>query len=74
MSDKEQLDVLRLAAELTVSMKAPLVADLSKRIEAAATEMAARREPSLRSYERWFEIYAPLVAPPAGSARTAANQ
>ena len=63
VSDKEQLDVLWLAAELTVSMGGTLVADLPKRIEAASAEMAARREPSLRSYERWFEIYGPLVTP-----------
>jgi hypothetical protein len=63
VSDKGQLDVLWLAAELTVSMGAALVADLPKRIEAAAVELAARREPSLRSYERWFEIYGPLVTP-----------
>ena len=59
--DKEQLDVLWLAAELTVAMGTTLVPDLPKRIEAAAAELAARREPSLRSYERWFEIYGPLV-------------
>jgi hypothetical protein len=62
-SDKEQLDVLWLAAELTVSIRRTLVADLPKRIEAASAEMAARREPSLRSYQRWFEIYGPLVTP-----------
>jgi hypothetical protein len=61
VSDKEQLDVLWLAASLTVSMGGPLVADLPKRIEAASAEIAARREPSLRSYERWLEIYGPLV-------------
>jgi len=66
-SDKKQLDVLWLAAQLTVSMGTTLVPDLPKRIAAAATEMAARREPSLRSYERWFEIYGPLVGP--GGAR-----
>ncbi len=59
--DKEQLDVLWLAAELTVSMGETLVASLPKRIETASAELAARREPSLRSYERWFEIYGPLV-------------
>jgi hypothetical protein len=64
VSDKEELDVLWLAAGLTVSMGgAPLVADLPKRVETASAELAARREPSLRSYARWFEIYAPLVAP-----------
>jgi hypothetical protein len=70
VSDKEQLDVLWLAAELTVSMGATLVLDLPNRIEAAATEMAMRREPSLRSYERWFEIYGPLVTR-AGASRAA---
>lgn len=63
VSDKGQLDVLWLAANLTVSMGGTLLADLPKRIEAAAMDLATRRDPSLRSYERWFEIYAPLVAP-----------
>ena len=62
--DKEQLDVLWLAAELTVSMGQTLVADLPKRIETASAEIAARHEPSLQSYERWFEIYLPLVTRP----------
>ncbi len=62
VSDREQLDVLWLSAELTVSM-GTLVADLPKRIEAASVEMAARREPSLRSYARWFEIYGALLRP-----------
>jgi cellulose synthase operon protein C len=64
VSDKEQLDVLWLAAQLTVSMGATLVADLPKRIDAASAEMAARREPSLRSYARWLEAYGPLVSSP----------
>ena len=63
VSDREQLDVLWLAAEITLSMGGSLVADLSKRIAAASAELAARREPSLRSYARWFEIYGPLVGP-----------
>ncbi len=71
VSDKEQLDVLWLAAELTVSMGRTLVADLPKRIESASAELAARREPSLRSYERWLEIYGPLVTPAGGSPRAA---
>jgi len=63
--DREQLDVLWLAAELTVSMKATLVADLARRLTAASSEITARREPSLRPYARWFEVYLSLVAPGA---------
>jgi len=62
--DRDQLDVLRLAAHLTVAMHAPLVVDLGKRIEEASAEMASRNEPFLRPYQRWFEIYAPLVSHP----------
>ncbi|HXN32965.1 MAG TPA: hypothetical protein VN894_13940, partial [Polyangiaceae bacterium] len=68
LSDKEQLDVLWLAAELSVSM-GTLVVDLPKRLEAASAEMAARREPSLRSYQRWFEIYGALMTPVGAMAR-----
>jgi hypothetical protein len=64
-TDKELIDVLWLAAELTVSSGNTLVDDLSKRIDAASTDLASRREPSLRAYARWFEIYGPLVAPRA---------
>jgi len=62
--DRDQLDVLRLAAHLTIVMHVPLVADLGKRIEDASVEMASRNEPFLRPFERWFEIYAPLVSHP----------
>jgi cellulose synthase operon protein C len=63
VTHREELDVLWLAAELTVSLRTTLVADLPKRIDAASAELAARREPSLRSYQAWFEIYGPLVQP-----------
>jgi hypothetical protein len=66
VSDKEELDVLRLAAQLTLSLHQPLVPDLSKRVADTADELAARREPALRSYTSWFEIYGVLVAPGAG--------
>lgn len=62
--DRDQLDVLRLAAHLTIALHAPLVADLGKRFDSAAAEMASRNEPFLKRYERWFEIYAPLVVGP----------
>jgi cellulose synthase operon protein C len=60
-SSREELDVLWLAAELTVSSGTTLVADLPRRLADAGAEMSARREPSLRAYARWFEVYAPLV-------------
>ena len=53
--------MLWLAAELTVSMGTPLVQSLPSRIDAASAELAARRDPLLRSYERWLEIYGVLV-------------
>ena len=61
VSDKDQLDVLWLAAELTVSMGTTLVADLPKRITAASAELAARREPALQRYARWFEVYGAMA-------------
>ena len=64
--DKEQLDVLLLAAELTVSARSPLVADLPKRVDAASLQLAARREPSLRAFARWLEVFGPLLAPGIG--------
>ena len=67
MRDKDQLDVLWLAAELTASMGQTLVADLPHRIETASSEIAARHEPSLQSYVRWFEIYLPLVTRPVAN-------
>jgi hypothetical protein len=70
VSDREELDVLRLAAQLTLALHRPLVPDLSKRIAAAADELATRREPSLRSYTSWFEIYGVLVAPSATPAES----
>jgi cellulose synthase operon protein C len=72
VSDKDQLDVTWLAAELTTALGTPLVAALPKRIDTALAELVARRDPALRSYERWFEIYAPLVASTA-PAHTAAQ-
>jgi cellulose synthase operon protein C len=71
LRDKEQLDVLWLAAQLTVSMGGTLVANLPKRIDAAAADIAARREPSLRSYARRFEVYGPLLTPIGASPEAA---
>jgi hypothetical protein len=71
MSNREQLDILWLAAELAVSTGKPLVPDLGKRMQAAATELATRKDPTLRSYERWFEN---LPAAPRAPALTGADR
>jgi hypothetical protein len=63
--DKDQLDVLWLAADLTSELGAPLVPDLSRRLDAALGEIASRGDPSLRSYQRWFEIYLPITVGPS---------
>lgn len=71
-SDKDGLDVLRLASALTLSMHAPLVAGISKRIEAASAELAARREPTLKTYARWLEVYGALLSAPVPASSTPA--
>jgi hypothetical protein len=71
LSDKEVLDVLRLATQLSLALHHPLVPDLAKRVAATSDELAARREPTLRTYARWFEIYGPLVTPAEAPARAA---
>ncbi len=59
--DQDQLDVLWLAAHLSISMHAELVPDLPKRLAAASAELDRRHEPALGSYARWFEVYEPLL-------------
>ncbi len=61
--EREELDVLWLAANLTVSMKGTLAPGLPEALEAASAQLASRREPSLRSYARRFEVYGPLLRP-----------
>ena len=65
--DRDQLDVLWLAADSSVSMGAkagaPLVPGLRQRLDAASSALSLHREPALRAYERWFEIYEPLLGP-----------
>lgn len=72
--DKEQLDVLLLAAGLTVSARTPLVVNLPKRVEEASLQLAARREPSLRAFARWLEVYGPLLVPANGGGRAAEHR
>jgi hypothetical protein len=71
VTDRAQLDVLRLAASLTVSMRATLAPDLLSQVEATSAELASRRDPSLRAYAAWLEIYGVLLraGAPAGPSR-----
>jgi hypothetical protein len=62
VSDREGLEVLWMASVLTTSLKTPLVVDLPRRLEAALSEIAIRKDPALRPYARWFEVYAALLA------------
>jgi tetratricopeptide (TPR) repeat protein len=62
--DAGQLDVLWLAARLSASKGAPAVGDLAQRLQAASDAVRASRDPALRGYQRWFEVYLPLVATP----------
>lgn len=63
--DNTQLDALWLSAQLTLEMKTVLVRDLAERLEGATSAIAASHDASLRSYERWFEAYLPLMRPAA---------
>jgi len=64
--DRDQLDVLWLAAERAVSSHVPTAPDLGARLAAAAASIAAGKPTPLLPYARRFEMYAPLLAP-AGS-------
>jgi hypothetical protein len=64
--DKDQLDVLWLAAHMSTGAHAPTVTeDLSKRLDKANVAMTTQASPAFRSYERWFEIYTALTTKPA---------
>lgn len=69
--DREQLDVLWLAAQVSVALATVVVDDLPQRLAAAAAELASRRDPALRAYLRWFEIYLPLLPRMAAQAKQA---
>ncbi len=60
-----QLDVLWIAAAIGSLDHAPLPFDLHARLERSFRDLAARRDPVWRAYERWFEIWLTLTAPAA---------
>ncbi|HEY2514915.1 MAG TPA: hypothetical protein VGI39_28815, partial [Polyangiaceae bacterium] len=67
VSGKEVLDVIWLAADLTVAMRETLVPDLPNRVDAAATEIAARKDAALRPYAQRFEVYGALLGLPVAA-------
>jgi hypothetical protein len=62
--DKPQLDVLWAAAQLSVSMGAPLAPDLPSRLKAALDAIAAQPDAGLQSYKRRFEVFLPILGVP----------
>ena len=67
--DSDLLDVLWLASELRTARKAPVPIDLAKRLRQAHQATVERRDPALRGYQRWLEVYLALIAgaEPAGT-------
>lgn len=59
--DNGQLDALWLVTQLTIETKTPVVHDLAERLDAASSAITASHDPALRTYQRWFEAYRPIV-------------
>jgi hypothetical protein len=57
----DQLDVLRLAAELSLVSPAPPKLKLQSRLREALQQMATEHDPAFRVHERWFEVYTVLL-------------
>jgi hypothetical protein len=60
--DRDLLDVLWFAAELRSTTGAQLPFDLTRRLEEAYQATVTMKNPGLRSYQRWFEVYLALTA------------
>ena len=61
--DTDQLDVLWLAAQMSIAAQAPAKIDLAGRLRQAQSDLFAKGSPALRTYLRWFEIYETLTGP-----------
>jgi cellulose synthase operon protein C len=80
--DTDQLDVLWLAAQMSVVTQAPAKLDVPHRLRQASDDLVAKDVPAFRSYVRWFEIYETLTGPlvkdegasPASSAPSATTR
>lgn len=58
----DQLDVLRLAAELRLDRGLELQIDLPRRLADAYDKLLAERDPAFRNQQRWLEIYLAVLA------------
>ncbi|MGC4120650.1 MAG: hypothetical protein QM765_39950 [Myxococcales bacterium] len=59
--DTDQLRVLWLASDLQTASKVPAPADLGKRLREAHQATVDRRDPAMRGYLRWLEVYLAIV-------------
>ncbi|MGC4106160.1 MAG: hypothetical protein QM753_07365 [Thermomicrobiales bacterium] len=59
--DTDQLRVLWLASDLQTASKVPAPADLGKRLREAHQGRRDRRDPAMRGYLRWLEVYLAIV-------------
>ena len=65
----DQLDVLRLGAELALATGQKLKQELPARVKQAFDKLVSERDPAFRAHERWFEVYlALLTSAPSHSA------
>jgi hypothetical protein len=58
----DQLDLLRLAAELRLDKGLELKIDVPRRLSDAYDKLLAERDPSFRNQQRWLEIYLAVLA------------
>jgi WD40-like Beta Propeller Repeat len=69
----DQLDLLRLLAELSLAGAPPGKVALPARLRDALSALDRERDPEFRAHERWMEIYStllnPKTDPPARAAR-----
>ncbi len=67
--DADLLRVLWLAGDLRTSSQVPVPEDLARRLREAHRALADRRDPALRGFQRWLEVYLALLggAEPAGA-------
>ena len=61
----DNLDLLRLAADMRLDGQLQIFADLPRRLDHAVGRLAREHDPAFRIQQRWLEVDAALLAPPA---------